>query len=39
MLIISVVIGLIFLMYIYFMKKLSNAGINTALVGREIPPT
>ncbi len=39
MLIISVVIGLIFLMYIYFMKKLSNAGINTALVGRELPPT
>ncbi len=39
MLIISIVIGLIFLMYIYFMKKLSRLGINTALVGKEIPPT
>jgi amino acid transporter len=39
MLIISITIGLIFMMYVYFMKKLSRAGINTALVGKEIPPT
>ncbi|MEM3852499.1 MAG: APC family permease [Methanomassiliicoccales archaeon] len=38
MLVISIIVGLIFLMYIAFMRRLAREGINVSLVGREIPP-
>ncbi|ARM75386.1 APC family permease [Acidianus manzaensis] len=38
MLIISIIVGAIFLLYSYFNSKLSKEGINVELVGKEIPP-
>jgi Amino acid transporters len=38
MLIISVILAIVFVMYVYFVKRLETQGIDIRLVGKEIPP-
>lgn len=39
MFVISLIIGIIFLLYTYYITRLARMGVNVSLIGKEIPPT